>query len=79
MKFGVRKPSIKKRVRARTTGKAKRAVKRSVSPVYGKKGTGVVRDPKKAVYSKVYSKTSVGCMVPLVAIGSAVGTLVTFI
>lgn len=79
MKFGVRKPSIKKRVRARTTGKAKRAVKRSISPVYGKKGTGVVRDPKKAAYGKVYNKTSVGCLVPLIAAGTAIGTVISFI
>lgn len=79
MKFGVRKPNLKKRVRARTTGRAKRAVKRSINPVYGKKGTGWARDPKKAAYSKVYNKTTTGCMVPLIAAGAAIGTLVSII
>lgn len=58
MKFGVRKPSIKKSIKARTTGKAKRALKKAVIPAYGKKGTGIIKNPKKAVYNKVYNKTS---------------------
>lgn len=59
MKIGVRKPSIKKSIRARTTGKAKRAVKKAVIPGYGKKGTGWIKDPKRAAYNKVYNKTTV--------------------
>lgn len=58
MKFGPRKPSISKRVSARTTGKLKRTVKKSVNPTYGKKGMGIVNNPKKAVYNKVYNKTT---------------------
>ena len=54
----MRKPSIKKSIRARTKGKAKRAVKKAVIPGYGKKGTGWIKDPKKAAYNKVYSKTT---------------------
>lgn len=59
MKIGIRTPSINKRIKARTTGKAKRALKRSVNPLYGKKGMGWVNNPKKAMYNKVYNKTSV--------------------
>ena len=58
MKFGMRKPSIKKSISARTKGKAKGAVKKAVIPGYGKKGTGWIKDPKKAAYNKVYNKTS---------------------
>lgn len=60
MKFGVRKPNLKKSVKARTTGKIIRKVKSSVNPLYGKKGMGVVNNPKKAVYNKVYTRTTVG-------------------
>ena len=60
MKFGVRKPSIKKSISARTTGKLKRQVKRAVNPLYGKKGMGYVHDPQKAIYNKVYNKTTLG-------------------
>ena len=37
MRFGMRTPSIKKSIKARTTGKAKRAVKKALIPGYGKK------------------------------------------
>lgn len=60
MKMGIRKPSIKKSIKARTTGKLKRKVKKAVNPLYGKKGMGLVNNPQKAVYNKVYSKTTVG-------------------
>lgn len=59
MKVGIRKPSIKKSIKARTTGKIKRSIKKSVNPLYGKKGMGITK-PKKAVYNKVYNKTTIG-------------------
>ncbi len=62
MKFGMRTPSVKKSIKARTTGKAKRAVKKAVIPGYGKKGTGWIKNPKKAAYNKVYRKTSFSIM-----------------
>lgn len=58
MKIGPRKPSLKKSFKARTTGNVKRQVKKSINPMYGKKGMGWVNDPKKATYNKVYNKTS---------------------
>lgn len=60
MKIGIRKPSLKKSIKARTTGKLKRAVKKSVNPLYGKKGMGYINNPKKAVYNKIYNKTTIG-------------------
>ena len=60
MKFGIRKPSIKKSIKARTTGKIKRNIKKTVNPFYGKKGMGFINNPKKAIYNKVYNKTTVG-------------------
>lgn len=60
MKLGPRKPSIKKSIKARTTGKVKRSVKKAAIPGYGKKGTGWIKDPKKAAYNKVYNKTTFG-------------------
>ena len=58
MKFGIRKPSIKKSISARTTGRLNRAVKKAIIPGYGKKGMGWITNPKKAVYNKIYRKTS---------------------
>lgn len=54
----MRKPSLKKSIKARTTGKAKRAAKKAIIPGYGKKGMGWINNPKKAAYNKVYNKTS---------------------
>jgi len=58
MKFGLRTPSLKRSFKARTTGRAKRAVKKALIPGYGKKGSGWIKNPKKAAYNKVYNKTS---------------------
>lgn len=60
MKTGIRKPNIKKSISARTTGKVKRAVKKTVNPMYGKKSAGFVKDPAKSVKNAVYHRTTVG-------------------
>ena len=58
MKVGMRKPSLKKSFSARTTGRIKREIKKSINPLYNKKGMGWVNDPEKSVYNKVYNKTT---------------------
>ena len=57
MKLGIRSPSIKKSISARTTGRLTRAIKKSINPFYGKNGMGVLH-PKKALYNKVYRRTT---------------------
>lgn len=55
MKIGLRKPSLKKSIAARTS------IKRQVVHRAGLKmprGYGWIRNPKKYVYNKVYNKTS---------------------
>jgi len=59
MKIGVRTPSLKRSLRARTTGRLNRSVKRAVNPFYGKKGVGLVRQPKRSVHNAVYHRTTV--------------------
>ena len=49
---------MKRSFKARTTGKAKRKIKKMIIPGYGKKGVGWVKNPKKALYNKVYRKTT---------------------
>ena len=60
MKMGFRKPSLKRSFKARTTGKLKRKIKRSVNPFYGKKGLGFMKSPKKSVKNSIYHKTTFG-------------------
>jgi hypothetical protein len=55
MKFGMRKPSLKKRIAARTS------IKRQVVYRMGLKmprGYGWLRNPKKYAYNKVYNRTT---------------------
>lgn len=71
MKYGVRKPSVRKSISARTSGRVTRSINRSVNPYYGKKGMGWVNNPRKAGYNKVYNKTScpsVGVLIFLVTL-----------
>ncbi|MBE6162243.1 MAG: hypothetical protein E7155_01600 [Streptococcus equinus] len=60
MKIGFRKTSLKKSLKARTTAKWKRQAKKAIIPGYGKKGSGWIKNPKKAAYNKVYHKTTFG-------------------
>lgn len=60
MKIGMRKPSLTRSLKARTTSKWKRQAKKALIPGYGKKGMGWVKNPKKAMYNKVYHKTTFG-------------------
>lgn len=58
MKIGFRTPSLKKSLKARTTSKYKRQLKSAIDPTYGKKGVGWFKNPKKALYNKIYNKTT---------------------
>lgn len=60
MKFGFRTPSLKRSISARTTGRAKRAIKRAIIPGYGKRGIGLLTNPKKSIYNRVYIRTTMG-------------------
>ena len=62
MKFGMRKPNFKKSIKARTTGKIKRMAKKSINPLYGKKGMGYIKNPKKSIRNKIYNKTTFSIM-----------------
>ena len=56
MKIGMRKPSLKKSFKARTTSKLNRKAKKAVNPFYGKKGMGFVKNTKRSVKNKIYKK-----------------------
>ena len=58
MKIGMRTPSPTRSVKAKTTGRLNRAVKKSVNPVYGHKGVGYIKDPERAIKNKIYHKVT---------------------
>ena len=59
MKVGLRKPSIKRSLKARTTGRMKRKVKRSANPLYGRRGMGWLFKPLKAAYNWLYRRLTI--------------------
>ena len=63
MKFGFRIPSLTKRIAARTS--VKRIIRHNLG-FKAPRGMGWITDPKRALYNKVYNKTSRGCLVSFV-------------
>jgi hypothetical protein len=72
MKFGFRIPSLTKRIAARTS--VKRIIRHNLG-FKAPRGMGWITDPKKALYNKVYNKTSRGCLVSVVFLLSVPITL----
>jgi hypothetical protein len=56
MKFGIRTPSLKKRIAARTS--PARAIRHRLG-LKAPRGAGWITDPKKAAYNRVYSRTTI--------------------
>lgn len=75
MKFGFRVPSLNKRIAARTS--PKRFIRHNLG-FKAPRGYGWITNPKKALYNKVYNKTSFGCVLVLFALGSTL-SLFTFL
>ena len=73
MKFGFRIPSLTKRIAARTS--VKRIIRHNLG-FKAPRGMGWITDPKKALYNRVYNKTSRGCLVSLVLLLSIPGAFV---
>lgn len=66
MKFGFRKPSLSKRIAARTSWR--RYVRHSLG-LKAPKGMGWLTNPKRAAYNRIYNRTTVGCSV-ILAVGA---------
>lgn len=65
MKFGFRRPSVKKRIAARTS--IKRYVRHSLG-LKAPRGMGWVTNPRRAAYNRIYRRTTVGCLLPVVLV-----------
>ena len=60
MRFVIRKPSIRKRLAARTS--VKRFVRHSLG-FKAPRGFGWITNPKRAAYNRIYCRTSAGCLI----------------
>lgn len=67
MKFGFRKPSLKKRIAARTS--LKRILRHTLG-LKAPRGMGWLTNPKKAAYNRIYNRTTWGCLVTLLGLVS---------
>lgn len=56
MKFGIRKPSLKRSFKARTSIKR---IARNATGIKAPRGMGFFTNPRKAAYNRVYNRTSV--------------------
>jgi hypothetical protein len=65
MKFGFRKPSLNKRIAARTS--LKRIVRHNLG-FKAPRGMGWLTNPRKAAYNRIYSRTTRGCLVALIGL-----------
>ena len=65
MKFGFRIPSFKKRIAAHLS--VKRVVRHSLG-FKAPRGFGWLTNPKRALYNRIYNRTTTGCLVMLLAI-----------
>lgn len=59
MSRSIRHRSLTKSIKARTTAKYKRQLKKKIIPGYGKKGAGVIKDPKRSMHNAIYSRTTI--------------------
>lgn len=69
VKFGIRIPSLKKRIAARLSWK--RYVRHSLG-WKAPRGFGWLTNPKRALYNRIYNRTTVGCGVVLAIAGVTV-------
>jgi len=78
MKIGIRIPSIKKRIAARTS--VKRYIRHSLG-LKAPRGWGWITNPKKAAYNRIYNRTTVGsgCMIVLLSLTGFLVMIITFV
>ena len=72
MKFGFRKPSLRKRIAARTSWK--RVVRHSLG-LKAPRGWGWLTNPRKAAYNRIYNRTTVGCGLMLGSVAGIAGCI----
>lgn len=75
MKFGIRIPSLRKRIAARTS--IKRVVRHSLG-LKAPRGWGWLTNPRRAAYNRIYNRTSVGCIVVPMTVVLGVLLLIIF-
>jgi hypothetical protein len=76
VKFGFRKPSLKKRIAARTS--LKRVIRHRMG-LKAPRGWGWLTNPRRAAYNRVYHRTTRGCGCSLVLMLVGAGASVVMV
>ncbi len=76
MKIGIRIPSIRKRIAARTS--IKRIVQNSLG-LKAPRGMGWLTNPRKAAYNRIYNRTTKGCGTSVLFLAVSLVLLTAFI
>ena len=76
MKFGLRIPSLKKRIAARTS--VMRILRHRLG-LKAPRGLGWLTDPKRALYNRIYNRTTRSCLILLVGFGGITLGLTIFL
>jgi hypothetical protein len=71
VRIGFRRPSIRKRIAARTSWK--RAVRHRLG-LKAPRGWGWLTNPRRAAYNRIYSRTTRGCLILVMAVSGVVCT-----
>ena len=58
MKFGMRRPSLRGSLSARTKGANTRANRRASIPGYGRKGMGLLRDTARSLRNRIFHRVT---------------------
>lgn len=72
VRFGFRVPSLRKRISARTS--LKRYVRNNLG-LKAPRGWGWITNPRRALYNRIYYRTTRGCLVVLVAMLASLAAL----
>ncbi len=75
VRFGFRRPSIRKRLAARTS--VRRAVRHRLG-LKAPRGWGWLTNPRRAAYNRIYNRTTRGCLVVVGFWGALVAAGVVF-
>lgn len=65
VRIGFRRPSLRKRIAARTSWK--RAVRHRMG-LKAPRGWGWLTNPRRAAYNRIYSRTTRGCLILVMAV-----------
>ncbi len=76
VRFGLRIPSLRKRIAARLS--VKRYIRQNLG-LKAPRGFGWITNPRRALYNRIYYRTTRGCGTRVIILGTGLGTSMLFL